>query len=173
MKPSFIPIACGCAMAAMSAAGLSHWWSVRQMVAAFQSNPPFPAHLQPLASPPAATPAIATPPDSRAASEAIAAHKLRADDRVPPSQKEFFEELLKEVKSLRAENDGLRHENRNIVDQVAETNRSLMTLQFQVDSHSQSFRPLPTSEDRPDTSYDDSPGVLPPRAEPVFPTSGE
>jgi hypothetical protein len=81
-------------------------------------------------------------------------------------QKEFFEALLAEVKNLRSEN-------LNLVDQMAETNRDLMKLEFRVDTHSESFRPLPVSEERSDTSFDNGPGVLPPRAEPVFPQSGE
>jgi hypothetical protein len=48
-----------------------------------------------------------------------------------------------------------------------------MKLEFRVDTHSESFRPLPVNDERPDTSFDDGPGVLPPRAEPVFPFSDE
>jgi hypothetical protein len=46
-----------------------------------------------------------------------------------------------------------------------------MKMQFQIDTHSESFRPLP-SQERQDTTYgnddDFSSGVLPPRAEPVL-----
>ena len=63
--------------------------------------------------------------------------------------------------------DGLQNQNRDLLDQLAETNRDLMKLEFRVDTHSESFRPMPVSEDRPFTSVDDEPGVLPPRAEPV------
>ena len=45
-------------------------------------------------------------------------------------------------------------------DQVAETNRDLMELQFRVDSHSREFRPLRSVQDSP---YANAPGVLPPR----------
>ncbi len=59
-------------------------------------------------------------------------------------------------------------QNRDLLDQLAETNRDLMKLEFRVDSHSESFRPLPVSEDQPFSSLADDLGVLPPRAEPVF-----
>jgi hypothetical protein len=54
---------------------------------------------------------------------------------------------------------------------MAETNRDLMKLEFRVDTHSESFRPLPVTEDLStlnasslDTSTRESlPGVLPAR----------
>jgi predicted RNase H-like nuclease (RuvC/YqgF family) len=78
-----------------------------------------------------------------------------------PHQKQFFESLVSRMESL-------QNQNRDLLDQLAETNRDLMKLQFRVDTHSESFRPLPVSEDRPFTSLDDEIGVLPPRAEPVM-----
>lgn len=39
-------------------------------------------------------------------------------------------------------------QNRYLRDQISETNRDLMTLQFQVDSHSTQFRPLNLAEDQ-------------------------
>ncbi len=165
MKTSTVPILCGTALAAMSAAGASHWWSVLQFTTAIHAGVPL---AQPRVSPPAAAPVektaalppvlVATPPQSK------------TPVTVTGPQKEFFEALLAEVKNLRTQN-------LNLVDQMAETNRDLMKLEFRVDTHSESFRPLPTSEERPDTtldtSFDDGPGVLPPRAQPVFPVSGE
>lgn len=57
--------------------------------------------------------------------------------------------------------------NRELRNQVAETNRDLMELQFRVDTHSEQFRPLNITEqadnqilDMPE--YDTSIGVLPP-----------
>ena len=81
-------------------------------------------------------------------------------------QKQFFESLVSRMESL-------QNQNRDLLDQLAETNRDLMKLQFRVDTHSESFRPLPVSEDRPFTSLDDTIGVLPPRAEPVLAPSQE
>ena len=60
-------------------------------------------------------------------------------------------------------------QNRYLRDQISETNRDLMTLQFQVDSHSTQFRPLKLNEEpgdyrTPDNfpEIDTSIGVLPP-----------
>jgi citrate synthase len=77
-----------------------------------------------------------------------------------PHQKQFFESLVSRMESL-------QNQNRDLLDQLAETNRDMMKLQFRVDTHSESFRPLPVSEDRPFTSLENESGVLPPRAEPV------
>lgn len=79
-----------------------------------------------------------------------------------PAQKNSYEAVLKKMETL-------QNENRDLVDQMAETNRDMMKLEFRVDTHSESFRPLPTSEAQSDTSFDDGPGVLPPIALPVLP----
>lgn len=167
MKTSTIPVICGVALAAMSAAGLSHWWSVRQFVAVVDAGipvsiPPRPAVPLPLpvetprkpAEKPNA-PAMAAAPKAAPASVSLDSH-----------QKAFFEALTTKLESL-------QNQNSDLLDQMAETNRELLQLQFRVDTHSEQFRPLPVSEDRIDTSFDDSPGVLPPRAEPVLPSSTE
>lgn len=156
MKPSTVPMICGVALAAMSTAGLSHWWSARRFAEAVSQGLPLrpSAALLPAARPaPLPMLAAAGPPNKSAPAPSA-------------GQKEFFETLIKEVKTL-------RNENLNLVDQMAETNRDLMKLEFRVDTHSESFRPLPVNDERPDTSFDDGPGVLPPRAEPVFPFSDE
>jgi hypothetical protein len=60
----------------------------------------------------------------------------------------------------------LKNENSTLRDQMAETNRDLMKLEFRVDTHSESFRPLPPTTEEPILDapvIDDSPGVLPPR----------
>lgn len=79
-------------------------------------------------------------------------------------QQQFYQELIREMQNLRTEN-------RDLLNQVAETNRDLMKLEFRVDTHSEQFRPMPVAEDTFGTtfgtSFDDSPGLLPPRAEPV------
>jgi len=151
MKPSTLPILCGAAIACMSAAGLSHWWSVRQFIAVVDSGRPI---------------AVSKPsPVARPAPSAVASEGLPRVDS-PPAQKEFYEALLTEMRKLRTEN-------RDLLDQMAETNRDIMKLEFRVDTHSESFRPLPVSEERFDTTFDDGGGVLPPRAEPVFMPSDE
>lgn len=156
MKPSTIPIICGLALAAMSAAGVSHWWSVRQFAAAIQtglpaSSPAKPAGLTPTA--PAAPKLVAQAPKNPAPATDAA-------------QKKFFEALVAKMEKL-------QNQNQDLLDQMAETNRDVMKLEFRVDTHSESFRPMPVSEERLDTSFDSGPGVLPPRAEPVFLPSGE
>lgn len=172
MKSTAVPMICGVALAAISAAGASHWWSVRQFVSVMDARSP--VLSTPL--PGDATPPPAEQPLAKTAAPAttVAANppqpKPSATPAVSGSQKEFYEALLAEVKNLRTEN-------LNLVDQMAETNRDLMKLEFRVDTHSESFRPMPTSEDRPDTTldttFDEGTGVLPPRAEPVYPLSHE
>lgn len=156
MNSSLAPKICSYALAAMCTAGISHWWSVREFTASWQAN------LPTTLTSPSAPMAMPEPKPSVKAPQIVSvqpAPKAQIADSAP--QKEFFEAMLKEIKTLRTEN-------LNLVDQMAETNRELMRLEFRVDTHSESFRPLPVSEDRPDTSFDDGPGVLPPRAEPVF-----
>jgi hypothetical protein len=154
------PRICGTLLVAMAAAGFGHYWSVREFVSRYPTAP---------AS--RIVPAISGEP---AALEKMPASPL-AESSGPGennARREFFEELLAEVRAL-------RNENKNLIDQVAETNRDMMKMEFRLDTHSESFRPLPTSEEREDTSnyigdipsgFDgDLPSVLPPRATPVSP----
>lgn len=162
MKTSHVPKICGVALAVLSAAGFSHWWSVNQFVSAVHGGMPtvLPAEL------PAAVPAA---PAVRPSALGSALQQLAMNDTKPaiaatsdPSQKAFYEALV-------ARMERIQNENRDLLDQVAETNRDVMKLEFRVDTHSESFRPMPISEDLYSaTSFDDGPGVLPPRAEPVF-----
>jgi hypothetical protein len=158
MKTPITPVICGLAIAAMSAAGVSHWWSIRQFVAALGSE--ISVSQPPRLAPPKAMPLAKaeTAPTSVPAKEAPI--QKPAPATLDPHQKQFFESLVSRMESL-------QNQNRDLLDQLAETNRDLMKLQFRVDTHSESFRPLPVSEDRPFTSLDDEIGVLPPRAEPV------
>ena len=156
MKTSTLPVICGVALAAMSAASLSHWWSVQQFIAAVDAGVPIPSapHRAPPPEPALPKPALlaATPqlPSPKTTAPAPASH-----------QKDFYEALISKI-------DGLQTQNRDLLDQVAETNRDLMKLEFRVDTHSESFRPLPVTEDRPFSSVENDAGVLPPRAEAVF-----
>ena len=158
MKTSTVPILCGIALAAMSAAGLSHWWSVKQFVAALEAGTPF--SLTP-GSP--ARPAGAPAAPEKSSAPVLAAKSAKSS--LPASddaQKNFYEELVAKMQNL-------QNQNRDLLDQMAETNRDVMKLEFRVDTHSESFRPMPVNDERLDTSFDNGPGVLPPRAEPVFP----
>lgn len=147
---------CGTALAAMSAAGASHWWSVNQFISAFPAGLPVsaPAHpaptlaVQPQLPPPAPAPLAQTPP------------RPAPTPAIDPGQKAFYEALVTKMEKL-------QNQNRDLLDQVAETNRDLMKLEFRVDTHSESFRPLPVNEEQFETT-DNSLGVLPPRAEPVI-----
>ena len=169
MKPSPIPTICGAALAAFSAAGLSHWWSVDQFAAAFPAGMPVAIAL-PIVVPavvpelPAAQPSLVPPaPLPKLAMEQPLPAEVAPPD---PAQKAFFESLV-------ARMERIQNQNRDLLDQVAETNRDVMKLEFRVDTHSESFRPMPLSEDLSSvsisaSSFDDGLGVLPPRAEPVF-----
>lgn len=168
---SIIPWTCSIALASMLAAGTSHWWSVSQMVAAVGATP---AKFQPRApsvpltppammpQKPAASPAAVTPP----VIAATVAPKAEAPATQPvpaaapaKGQQEFFETLVAELKNLRQQNQDLR-------EQIGETNRDMMDVQFRLDTHSESFRPLKVNEPPPEmsTTHDSGPGVLPPRA---------
>ena len=152
---------CGTALVAMSAAGFSHWWSVNSFVAMVDAGLPVPAAAQPAAKP-VETPAAKPVPPT------LAAHTPKVAPAAPDeaTQKKFYEALI-------AKMEAIQNQNRDLLDQVAETNRDVMKLEFRVDTHSESFRPMPVNEERLDTSFDDGPGVLPPRAEPVFLPTGE
>ena len=156
MKTSTIPMICGVTLASIIAAGTSHWWTVRQTVVAM--NGQLPAHSIQNPAPQAVTPQ----PAAIAKVTAPPAHKATAPDSVPDShQKDFYEALISKMASVETQN-------RDLLDQLAETNRDLMKLEFRVDTHSESFRPLPVSEDQPFSSLNEEDvGVLPPRAEPV------
>jgi predicted RNase H-like nuclease (RuvC/YqgF family) len=159
MKTSAVPVICGTVLAAMSAAGISHWWSVNSFVSLVDAGLPVSSTVAPAPKPveiPQAKPAVAAP-------IAQAPKHTKAPDEV--SQTKFYEALLTKMESL-------QNQNRDLLDQVAETNRDVMKLEFRVDTHSESFRPMPLGEERA-TSFEDGPGVLPPRAEPVFLPGGE
>lgn len=154
------PVICGTMVAAMMAAGVSHYWSVESFVANYPTTPAvrilptntvFPSNIAPKKQ-------LGTSQNSAELTSA----PTRPQDA---NSKEFFENLIQELRNL-------RNENRDLTNQIAETNRDLMKMQFQIDTYSESFRPLPTSQDRDDTTYEfdyeDLPGVLPPRAEPVY-----
>ena len=162
MKASTVPTICGVALAAMSAAGFSHWWSVREFTAAVQSGLPVSAPAHPPLAP-------AKAPAAKPAPSLLLADAPKAQPATPATdvaQRKFFESMVAKMESL-------QNQNRDLMDQVAETNRDVMKLEFRVDTHSESFRPLKVNEERSDTSFDDGPGVLPPRADPVFLPSGE
>ena len=165
MKTSIIPISCATALALMTAAVGSHWWSVRGFVAAVNVTPLIAVADTASARPAAQTSAdpAAPPPTRRSTPPPAAAIPAKAPDSL---QKQFYTNLLAELQNIRKENSTLRN-------QLAETNRDLVNLQFQVDSHSSQFRPLRVQDETPAYEepeiltdppiLDNSPGVLPPR----------
>jgi hypothetical protein len=161
MKQSFVPIFCAVALTGMLGAGATHWWSVRQLVALSAKRPASASPAIPKTDAVASTPAVALPvaaavPALPAATPPVTA---RVEAPVNKSEREFFSSLVDELKTVRQQNQDLR-------DQVAETNRDLMELQFRVDTHSESFRPLKVTSE-PATLQSEIDGVLPPRALPV------
>ena len=175
MKSPTIPLICGAALAVMTAASVSHWWSVKNFVDAVDHGLPVSASMQASGIAPAAAPAApakaeelvkpAAKPTPQA-EQAVAARPAPKPQVAPAtgeegSKKEFYDTLISKLKTLENQNQDLR-------DQMAETNRDMMKMQFQIDTHSEGFRPMPVSEERPDTSFGSGPGVLPPRAEPVI-----
>jgi len=161
MKASTIPVICGLSLAAMSAAGFAHWWTVDQMIATIDTTILQPASEHSIPSVPKQEPTPSAMPAEKI-SRPVPTLAAEPDS----SQKEFYVALLAEMKKLRTEN-------RDLLDQMAETNRDVMNLQFRVDTHSKEFRPLPVSEERPDTTSLEDIGVLPPRAQPVSLPSGQ
>jgi len=153
MKPNTIPVTCGTALALMCAVVATHWMSVRQLVelAELTRSPAA------IASPTVPTTALATATTIPASPAALPAAPARQDSISAADQKEIDE--LKQIVKL------LAHQNQDLHEQVGETNRDLMELQFRVDTHSESFRPLRTTQS-PEAAYDQSPGVLPPREQP-------
>ncbi|MEI6655961.1 MAG: hypothetical protein WCP45_14455 [Verrucomicrobiota bacterium] len=163
MNGSVLPVTCSLALASMSAAVVSHWWS-------FEEFGPLLCNAPQLATPhttvtPPALPAPG-PPDSR-----ILASQAAPAPVVDPSaaQKEFYESLLEEMRQLKKTNLALR-------DQMAETNRDLMKLEFRVDTQSASFRPLPVTEEvsaLDPSTYNAESVAIPPRAVKVGNSVGE
>jgi uncharacterized protein (UPF0335 family) len=162
MKPLTLPIIGGTSLVAMAALALGHWLSVNQLVAASKSGLLNPQRLvESVEAPvpavkPAPKPAVLTQSPDLAQS-----NRPSTQTSVDNVQRQFYEAMLKRMERM-------ENSNRDLTDQVAQTNGDVMKLGFRVDTHSESFRPLKVAEEESqDLSSDDGPGVLPPRAEPV------
>ncbi len=167
MKSTSVPIICGISLAIMIVAGFSEWSYVRYYVAMTQAGfPVSPSRGIPVGS--VHSPEI-KPPVSEDSVQAGSQKTQLTGDVVDPSQKLFYEGLIQEMRTL-------QNQNRDLRDQMAETNRDIMSLGFRVDTHSTQFRPLPVTEELRSLKFGDeagngmgnNDGVLPPRAEPVF-----
>lgn len=154
MKPSTIPVTCVLALTGMLAAGVSHWWSVRQFTGMLANGIPA---VQATEHSPSVIPKAAA---TASGSKAIKPNSVASNLPESSDQKAFYEALIDKMQRVESQN-------RDLLDQLAETNRDLMKLEFRVDTHSESFRPLPVVEETPFSSIDNNAGVLPPRAEPI------
>jgi hypothetical protein len=147
MKPAIIPIFCSLVLVSLTTVGAGHWWSVRKMVAEASreaASSGLATVADPTPQPTSGGGRIVSSPPTSAVSEKVTAP---APDMALQKMLELNQSTLDEVKRL-------TNENRDLRDQMAETNRDLMKLEFRVDTHSQSFRPLPAGDDRQQTSLD-------------------
>jgi hypothetical protein len=160
MKPATLPILCGAALAIMAGAAGSHFASVRQLVALAEANslsidkPPVPT--SPVSDDTLDTRSMIA--ELRRQNEAMEDHLSgRRDEPLAAASEGDSSDLHKVLAELVAINRELRS-------QIAETNRDLMELRFQVDTHSEQFRPLNTVAEPVEEldPYDPSIGILPP-----------
>ncbi|MBK1827033.1 hypothetical protein [Haloferula rosea] len=162
MKPAIVPIVCGAALAIMAGAATTHFASVQQIIQL--AGNPTPASIAPLAQPGDTEAMIARLQQENqslqgtlANSRAILSASTQGQHAPQAAPTTKTEQLLAELVSM----------NRELRNQVAETNRDLMELQFRVDTHSEQFRPLNVTEQSYSDplgppEYDTSIGVLPP-----------
>jgi hypothetical protein len=146
-----LPIVSGIALAMMVGAAASHYYSVETMVAfagmtranGLPSTTNGPVRL------------VSNEKDARSLVEELKRQNnaleqtLTKNEAVISKKPRLSENLAisgssSDMQQLLAE---LVSQNRYLRDQIGETNRDLMTLQFQVDSHSTQFRPLNLAED--------------------------
>jgi len=148
-----IPIICTVALTAMTAIFVKAWWPIRDMGCDLRAIQP-----QTLAS-------IAVPVFPQIETKQTAPTVAIAQEQSPKNaesiiiDKQTLDSLVAEIRQLGESNETLR-------DQLAELNRDLMQLEFRVDTHSESFRPLPVSEEQvaatPNEAIDTEDSLLPP-----------
>lgn len=162
-----LPIVSGIALAIMAGAAASHYASVNHMVAfagmtranGLPSLSPGPALL------------VGNERDARAMMEDLSRQNESLRQTLERNESALSEmpRVAGRQTASGNENDLQRllaelvTQNRYLRDQISETNRDLMTLQFQVDSHSTQFRPLNLAEEAEEEPFEqDYIGVLPP-----------
>jgi len=131
-----IPIICTLALTVMTAFFVKAWWPVRDMGCDFRA-------IQPRTFASIAVPVV---PRIEIKQPAPAAVTTKPEQSPPDAEsvtigKKTLDSLIAEIQRLGKSNETLR-------DQLAELNRDLMQLEFRVDTHSESFRPLPVSEEQ-------------------------
>ena len=161
MKSTASPLTCSIALISMLAASLSQWWAVNQLVLAVESTMPRQMHLavRQASAPPQAT-ANSKIPDTPATAEV----------QKGPAYEKFFESLVGKLNAVEQRNVIVEQQNQDLRDQIAATNNDIMEIQFRLDSHSESFRPLkiaPETKITPDANSNGGAGVLPPLSEPA------
>ena len=153
-----IPIICTLALTVMSAFFVKAWWPIRDMGCDFRAIQPrtFASIAVPV------VPRIKIKKPAPAAAPATVETKPEQAPLNPESvtiDKKALDSLVAEIRRLGKSNETLR-------DQLAEMNRDLMQLEFRVDTHSESFRPLPVSEEQIANSseepIDEEASLLPP-----------
>lgn len=148
-----IPIICTIALTAMTAIFVKAWWPIRDMGCDLRAIQP--QTLASIAAP--VFPQIETKKNAPAA--AISQEQTTNKANSVTIDKQTFDSLIAEIRRLGECNETLR-------DQLAELNRDLMQLEFRVDTHSESFRPLPVSEEQvaatPNEPIEAEDSLLPP-----------
>jgi hypothetical protein len=135
-----IPIICTLALTVMTAFFVKAWWPIRDMGCDFRAIQPrtFASIAVPV------VPRIEIKKPAPAAAPATVANKPEqslSDAESVNIGKKTLDSLIAEIQRLGKSNETLR-------DQLAELNRDLMQLEFRVDTHSASFRPLPVNEEQ-------------------------
>lgn len=149
-----IPIICTLALSVMTAFFVKAWWPIRDMGCDLKT-------IQPKTFASLASPVI---PHIKIKQPAPAIVAIKAEQAAPDTEsvnidKKTLDTLIDEIQRLGKSNETLR-------DQLAELNRDLMQLEFRVDTHSESFRPLPVSEEQiansSEKSIEEETSLLPP-----------
>ena len=130
-----IPIICTLALTVMTAFFVKAWWPIRDMGCDFRAIQPrtfasIAIPVVPRIEIKQPAPAAATKPEQAP----LVTESVNID-------KKTLDSLVAEIQRLGKSNETLR-------DQLAELNRDLMQLEFRVDTHSESFRPLPVNEEQ-------------------------
>jgi hypothetical protein len=135
-----IPIICTLALTVMTAFFVKAWWPIRDMGCDFRA-------IQPRTFASIAVPVVPRIEIKQPAPASAPAAVVTKPEQTPPDaesvsiDKKTLDSLVAEIQRLGKSNETLR-------DQLAELNRDLMQLEFRVDTHSESFRPLPVNEEQ-------------------------
>jgi Arc/MetJ-type ribon-helix-helix transcriptional regulator len=162
MKSYLVPISCSIALALMAGAAATHWFAVREMVALAAVIPP---ELAP------ATKSLQQPSPAAAAKDVPLAKgntlgAVESGDIASTSTPSDDVDIKDGLRKLLEKEKRTAEENKELRELLAETNRDISELRFQVDSHSSQFRPLKVEEE-PEPFYNDGfDGVLPPISAP-------